>query len=396
MPFCRIPFAGITVNPQGKLVMCCSAAHYQLADLNDVDDLQDWFNNNVELIQARNTMVKWKELPSQCQSCFRWETEDVPMTRWVRDIVHFDETNFTLPELPITFLEVTSSNVCNQTCTMCNSFFSSKWVNLDRKALKQGLNFREDQRYPGGAPKQRLSPENIDKLIAILPTVRTLVLKGGEPFADPENIRILEAAAKLPNPPLVMIVTNGSTLSADQEQLLLSYGGPLNISLSYDGVGKVYEWVRSTPFDKTQRVADRFFNIKRRRKADTILSIDMSVSLYTAFQLTEAVNHWTNFDQVSGVFLKPVIRPTYSSIGMLPPEAVENLSREWEHLEQIPNVRFHSTMRTLQSYVISKPSLHRAHINNVLPWINFMNKQRGFQIEAHVPELQKFLLTLEG
>lgn len=395
MPFCRIPFTGITINPQGKIVMCCSAAHYTLADMDDVPDLQEWFNNNQQLADARLQMVRYKEMPDQCVSCFRWQTEDVPMTRWVRDLVEWDDETFNLPELPITFLEVTTSNTCNQTCTMCNSFFSSKWVNLEHKALKQGLEFRRDSRYPDIAPKQRLSDENVDKLIAILPTVRTLVLKGGEPFADPSNMRILKAASELPDPPLVMTVTNGSFLSDEQEQLLRTYRGRLNISLSYDGIGDVYHWVRSTKFDRTQQVAERFMDIKRRREAETILSIDMSVSLYTAFQLVEAVHHWVKYDQVSGVFLKPVIRPVYSAIGMLPQPTVDKLMLDWKQLASIPTVRFHSTMHTLSSYSVSKPSLYLQQIRNVAPWIDFMNKQRGFRLQDVDQGVANYLLSLE-
>ena len=376
--------------------MCCSSAHFPIGDISEIDDLTEWFNNNPHLVEARNEMVRYKELPDQCGSCFKWKTQDVPMTRWVKRIVPWDDESFKNGEWPITFLEVTASNVCNQSCVMCNSFFSSKWVNVDKEALKQGMDFRENDRLPDGLRKYRLSDSDVDKLIGILPTVKTLVLKGGEPFADPANMRILEAASELENPPFVTIVTNGATLTERQFELLESYRGNIDIGLSYDGIHKQYEWVRSTPFEKTVAVANRLAEIKRNRPHQTNLTILKSVTLYTCFNLKEASEFWLEIPEINSVFIRPATRPPYASPVMLDPWQLASLQSDWLKLGENPRIEFHSTLLTLKSHFEEKPVLYRDNLKNVRRWIKFMNKQRGFDIQDFVPELEPFLCTLES
>ncbi len=394
MPLCRVPFAGITVSPVGKMVMCCSSAHYPIGDISEIEDLTDWFNNNQELIEARSDMVHFKKLPQQCASCFNWRTQDVPMTRWAKRIVPWNDEDFKKGEWPITFLEVTASNVCNQSCVMCNSFFSSKWVNLDKKAIDEGLTFRSDERYPDGPKKYRLSDRDVDKLIGILPSVQSLVLKGGEPFADPSNMRILEAASRLEKPPFVTIVTNGAVIPDSAFELLESYRGDLDLGLSYDGIGLQYEWVRSTPFEKTLKMIDRICEIKRNRSYQTNISILKSVTLYTSFNLNEAAEFWTNYDEINCVFIRPAHRPSYASPQILPQGRLLALQERWSEMKKNPKIEFHSTLMTIESFEKVRPSWFYEGSRQVIPWIRFMNKQRGFEIEKIVPELETFLCTL--
>lgn len=317
------------------------------------------------------------------------------MTRWVKRIVPWNDEDFKNGEWPITFLEVTASNVCNQSCVMCNSFFSSKWVNVDKKALADGLDFRDNDRLPDGFKKYRLSDSDVDKLIGILPTIKTLVLKGGEPFADPSNMRILEAASRLENPPFVTIVTNGATITESQFELLESYRGNMDIGLSYDGIHEQYEWVRSTPFDKTVETCLRLAEIKR-KKTDyvTNLTILKSLTLYTGFNLKEASEFWLEIPEINSVFVRPATRPPYSSLVMLPPNWLASLQKEWKELLVNPRIEFHSTLLDLKPYSETKPVLYSENIRNIRKWIEFMNRQRGFEIQKFVPQLETFLCTL--
>ena len=44
-----------------------------------------------------------------------------------RSLIHTNKKFSIKNPIKLTYLEMTTSNVCNQTCVMCDSFFSTKW-----------------------------------------------------------------------------------------------------------------------------------------------------------------------------------------------------------------------------------------------------------------------------
>ena len=126
--------------------------------------------------------------------------------------------------------QLTTSNLCNQACVSCNSNFSSKWAEIE---TKMGIN-------PIPFKSLDISSFNIDYKSA-----QRISLAGGEPFFDPRTFEILEKLIEQNNVDcFISLVTNGNIKLKKVQLDLLAKFKNLNICISIDGIGPVFEYLR--------------------------------------------------------------------------------------------------------------------------------------------------------
>ena len=202
---CEAPFLGITIDPAGNINMCCNTMDRQQFDtkITDIDDLEKFFKGK-QYERLRKKMANLgMERIKNCEVC--WivnqgrEAEVTNYHRRAKDIAQGGIPRLSAPNphksfkiedpVELQYLEMTTSNVCNQTCVMCDSFFSTKWKKIEH-------NFKRTVH-----PTFSMSDESVDKILKVLPKLKILQIKGGEPFADKNNLKILTKLA-LVNPDL--------------------------------------------------------------------------------------------------------------------------------------------------------------------------------------------------
>lgn len=125
---------------------------------------------------------------------------------------------------------VTTSNLCNQACVSCTSRASTKWADINRKHNLEVI----------------IRPElNIKKLNINYAHMRRLSLLGGEPLFDPKTFEILQNLLDNNNTDcFITLVTNGSIELNPKQLELLKQFTDLNICVSIDGIGSVFEYMR--------------------------------------------------------------------------------------------------------------------------------------------------------
>jgi len=126
--------------------------------------------------------------------------------------------------------QITTSNLCNQACVSCNSVFSTKWTELDRK---------------NNLTVVKPNELDIKELEIDYAHIRRLSLLGGEPLFDPKTFEILQNLIDNNNTDcFITLVTNGSIkLKSNQLELLKKFTD-LNICISIDGISSVFEYMR--------------------------------------------------------------------------------------------------------------------------------------------------------
>jgi MoaA/NifB/PqqE/SkfB family radical SAM enzyme len=126
--------------------------------------------------------------------------------------------------------QITTSNLCNQACVSCHSSASTKWAELDRK---------------NNLAVVKHNSLDINELDIDYAHIRRLSLLGGEPLFDPKTFQILQNLIDNNNTDcFVTLVTNGSIkLNTAQLELLKKFTD-LNICISIDGIGSVFEYMR--------------------------------------------------------------------------------------------------------------------------------------------------------
>jgi len=382
---CKAPWSQLNVGPAGDLKMC-TVGKKQDGYIYEVDSLTDYFNSDT-INDIRKSFVdnKWHK---SCVTCEYNRKNNIPAhidNRHYTKMPWTDE-NFHAKTKKILSLEYTPSNLCNQSCAMCGSIYSSKWIGYDKQAKAEGLEFREGSGLTNLHSKAFQSTEqDIKKILDILPNIKSLALKGGEPFADPRNIRILKEIVDKNYEMEILIVTNLVSLTEEVLDILKKLNANPNIYLkvtvSIDGTGKVYDWIRSTPFENTLKNMETYL-----RHTGSKVLVSSTVSLYTLWTLTETANELYDTGLMYNIIYTYVFLPKYSSYEMIPQKDINELVNEFfNNKNYIKDRLFFEKTERLK---VLKHTATPTDCNNALRWIDYINKLRGFDIYDYNPQLK--------
>ena len=289
---CMSPFSGLTIGPRGDIQLCCMASRYSLGKLQEVDDLEEFYNSSPQLVEIRRLFStgQYGKFEPCTEACYHKEMAgDTGIVKVIQEteatkLTYFKEDFEKIAcgkKVPIRFLEVTTSNQCQASCTMCSSQFSSKWAEIEEEN-----NSSARWRYFRGHKNQgllRIDDPEIEKIVKVIPELTQFCLKGGEPFADIRNIYLLEKFAELnENNAQIDITTNAGILTDEEFKIIekvIKKGCHIKVMCSIDNVGSLYEYIRSIPFERSIQ------NVKR------LHAVGCQVDIY----LTHSTWNWFNF-----------------------------------------------------------------------------------------------------
>lgn len=200
------------INHNGKIGKC---GHMTGAkEFNSFDEMQNssWLKNIKEKMQDQ----QW---PAECVRCRM--TEESTNTSIRLDMIERDRI---LSAIKKDYLIVGGvlDNICNSACQTCHSGLSTKIGSLSSKDYEKVNNYETFFTFP----QDRICEVDVN---------------GGEPTASPNYKKLLKNLPK--SVKIVRINTNGSKVIAELEELL-SQGIRVIVTLSFDGVGNVHDYVR--------------------------------------------------------------------------------------------------------------------------------------------------------
>jgi MoaA/NifB/PqqE/SkfB family radical SAM enzyme len=377
---CKAPFAGLEIGPTGYIVLCCMAPRYFLGHIDDVDDLEEFYNGPVmEKYRQALEDGKYSHM-TPCSICYKKEREHQQSFKktlevyTIGDFTNFDEDWRARKEgknRPLRFLEYTLSNLCNATCATCNSLFSHKWQSMDKKFGRK-VN-----------PSVKLENDSISKIEKVLYGLETLIIKGGEPFADIRNIKMLKKLYEINPSCRVFIISNMYTITPEAMEILkMAKPGTLDVSASIDGIGKAYDWIRSNNFEHLIKTMERYY-----KETGNKITINVCISLYNFFHLDKILDYFKDKEYIQWI--------NFENITTHPP---------WCDITCLPEPIFNSQIKRLEK-VFNKKDI-QADFKSLLKqvwWPKFkgtrgkelffsemekMNNHRGFDLCDHIPELK--------
>lgn len=220
--FCVLPFFGYEFRSGGGGTHCCL-----LPKDYDIDSIKNAILN--------------KERSPYCNSCWSLEEHGLTSDRKLKNSafdfytnkdIRYIEDDVRQGKYKTKMIKIITSNTCNSTCVTCNSNSSSAWAPLEIK-----LNIQP------GRPTS-ITRDQIDKILDFKEIV-SLNLVGGEPLYEKLNFYILERLIEHGNDKcFIQITTNGSVRVSNYHKDLLTKFKNVNVNLSVDGVGKVFEYMR--------------------------------------------------------------------------------------------------------------------------------------------------------
>jgi molybdenum cofactor biosynthesis enzyme MoaA len=365
---CKSPFLGFVIGTQGDLLYCCMGIRdlYKICNIEDVDDLQDFFVNSEDLRRVRSQFENGEYATiSPCFECFNKEKNSIATFR-TKINERFSEQ---IKTNHIRYLEFTTSNLCNATCVTCNSSFSSSWHKHEELM----------GRVP--TPISRLSNSAIEKIKKVLPGLDWMVIKGGEPFADENNFDILNTLFEVNRNCKVSFVTNMSILKDSHIHVLKKCPDSIDLNVSIDGTGKIYNWIRSTNFDTVVANMEKLYE-----ETGIKFGITVTLSIYNYFNIIDIFDYFSNKEYVRHIELSNILHnPTVCSIRSLPQTLFETQKRKL--LSQ--SICYDKIDLQSMEYLKGFQSIKEDKLG-VFDHIDKMNKIRGFDICDHVPKLKEW------
>jgi MoaA/NifB/PqqE/SkfB family radical SAM enzyme len=295
---CLVPETGLTISPLGEIVLCCASDHVHIGHIKDIEDIEEFFHSDVYNDIRQN--FRNEKFPVQCKVCVHHAEAGRAARFNAYNRYEFSETG-------LKFLEVSTSNICNQMCVTCSGKYSSKWAPYEQHAIDVGKRFRNEN-HKFHTSMYKMNEKDIQKILKIIPGLEHLTIKGGEPFADPNNIRILECVADT-NPECKVQISTNFQLVTDKVIELLHRIDDVNIQASIDGTHELYDWIRGGHFDKTVN------NIKRYHEyAERNVIVFGTISIYNWMHMPELIEFWRNIKGVPRINLGNIVTfPKYCS-----------------------------------------------------------------------------------
>lgn len=373
---CQAPFTGFVIGPIGDIKYCCMSSSGKqktsIGNIEDIEDLEEFFRTSKDLNFIRNEFLNDRYSSIEyCSSCYK--SEQCGYSTF-KNIIGDKYPHPVQPDY-IRYLEFTTSNICNAACSMCSSAYSSSWMKYEKSVGREIF------------PIAKLSEKSIEKIVKVLPKLDWLSIKGGEPFADKNNFYILNKLFDTNTNCNVSINSNMSIL--DQKHLETIKRNPKKVFLfaSIDGIGKVYNWIRSTDFNVVTSNMEKLYY-----ETGIQSEITITLDVYNYFNLIELIDYFLPKPYVNKIAYRNVIlTPKYSILSL--PEDLFNEQRNkiikyHEHKKNEFNYSNKFDMTSFEHFVMLKNPIENKEL--VFDLIDKMNAVRGFDLCDHVPELKKW------
>lgn len=262
---------------------------------------------NVDITQLKTDLLAGNK-PDACNACWTLEAEGKKSRRQFENIFLDYKLDKDIDKIrqdcidnsaEILMYQIFTSNLCNQACVTCDSSLSTKWAEIEKRM---------------GFGPQIAFYTDINKLDINYANVKRIELLGGEPLFDPRTFTILERLVENNNTDcFISLVTNGSIPLSAKHSKLLSKFSDLNICVSIDGIGPVFEYMR---WPAKWSVLNQ--NIGQYKTFAKYLSVSYTISSLNAAYYEETVS-W--FQQQDLVFNHNVVtNPSWLSMNMAPEE----------------------------------------------------------------------------
>ena len=359
--FCIVPWAHARIDPDGTLIPCCKIArNFPTQNINTIEDFDhDWWNAQ-PLQQLRQDLAQGVKA-RHCETCWKDEAAGKSSLRQEynkRLSKHTDlraiakSTTYIADRLPIG-LDLNLGNICNFKCVMCGPGLSSR-IQTERK--QHDSEFKElaflqpmpafDFSWPEKESFQTLFKN-------IMPRVRILQLKGGEPLLIKDLISTIKSVEDKNNS-VIAITTNGSVEFDDDFVKQLSQFQRIWLNVSVDGISEHGEYIRyGSQWPKTLDTITKLSKL-----ANCTFKISTVLQFYSSLTFPDIANYAIVYGL--DVEIHFCHEPTFLSIhAMLPQHHAELLRFINEKLEYHPDYSWLNTVKGfLESYEFD-PVLHQ-------------------------------------
>lgn len=426
---CVLPFIHFNILSNGQASLCCVSMD-PLPDKNGMPlnvrthSLQEIWGS--QTMRDVRTKMLLGEKPSQCQVCYKYEKATgfssnrnqqnslmlsskgkVPLgDGWKRFIKLKASPKNTWKNFPQIsrdslkpnmrkpwYLDLRFDNVCNLKCVICFGYASSRIESDPVHIAWTGEN--QIQRNPNRFGTEQWVRSNIlfEELIDIGSDVYYIQLAGGEPFLSELAVKWLKHLGETGRAKFVTlkVFTNFNIFNEDIIKLLEPFHF-VDLTLSIDAVGPVYEYVRYP--GKWKRIARHAELLAMEMKEGRLKRMSVNVNTTMSAMGGAAIVEVFEFAKKHGfnATLNNASYPEYAATKYLPTRTKARLEKKLKRFADDNPQYIHMKgqidqwLFELQSIDIREPQ-YREAVSNLMRFVNDMDASRGLNFRSIMPEV---------
>lgn len=325
---------------------------------------------NSDIAKSTKESILKDTLPPECIQCSRKENVTGHSRR-----IFFDHTigpmikenyEYTKEFHDIRMIEFNMSNICNLKCRMCNGISSSAWIKDEKKLAELSPLYGRPVDHPEFGYRD-VSPDVVDRLFEFPEYFRNfeyLCLKGGEPYMEPTNKKIMQKLIdlNLAKNTVLDFCTNGTIIDAEFDELARQFK-ETKCTISIEGTGKLYNYIRggdNYPFETLVSNLEHFNKFDRVIFASTIMT-------YNIAHIHEIQSWYENIKQNNYEIyhLNIVAIPEYLNPSILP-QNILDYAKKVNSLNHINYKHDESMSLLLSTFISFTKDLDKLRNTNVL------------------------------
>ncbi len=407
--YCRVPFDSVTVSPTGRMQLCCEAqwtGGSEKTALKDLNSIKDWFEGEY-LSDVRSKMHNGVMLP-ECQVCYKKESLHGVSTRTYVNERYF-KSNTDTDEYSIKKIDLKIGNKCNLKCKMCFPYASSElwkeWKDLGWNTKEKDPNKETSWKYYDGYFKEDYSwpknKSNMDKIKDAVVKCKLLHVTGGEPMLNPEFFDLLKHCIETNTAKdITLDVTTNATKIHPRFFDLAKQFKELLLTVSMDGVGRTYEYVRyPANYNAVYKNILRYNEFVKSLGGNSKLVFNFVLqiwNLHNAVEVCKTLAPLAVNDAEAPVRIEELEDPRFMHWKMLPVQHVKNAIKQiaketkLDHPQSVkwPIMAFG---RMLDGHKVYKSGDYSYQKDQLLQFMQKQDAHRRIELGDYIPELVPFL-----
>lgn len=328
--FCILPWIHLNVMPDSTVLPCCLSPYDDIYGKGSEQSFNEIINSE-KFKNLRKNMLNGHRSES-CKRCYQIEETGFQSLRMEMNNSfghHIPLSEKTLKdgsirEMPLKYIDVRFSNLCNFKCRGCGPALSSAWYE-DHQIV---YNYKTTQNKVNSVSSH--SPAFWEELKRLIPEAEIIYFAGGEPLIMKEHFEILTLLIEKKKFNIELRYnTNLSQLSYGDHNLSLMWSQfqKVTLGISIDDIGPRSEYFRhGTKWEFIERNLSTLINLY----PNINRTINCTINIMNVFYFPEILQYI--FDQKITVpdkfFINLLLDPIEYRIDVLPPQMKQKVKNK--------------------------------------------------------------------
>ncbi len=413
--FCVLPFIHGATLTDGEMPLCCVAEGSSGVNLNTGTLTDHW--NGPYLKNIRKKMLENHPI-KECRRCIEEDSKGYRSHRMIENKAWLDKLgteciNETIEKVNtdgttdsgVLTLDLRLGNTCNLQCVMCQPRESSKWRSAGKAFQRElsNISLKHEWRNKNNIKSEKFewyrNEKFWDNLYNFLPSLRELIVGGGEPMLIKEHLEFIKKCAESGHAHHIHLRYH-TNLTVFPEEMIPYWEQFERVEFftSIDGMSDIGHYIRypsqwnivEENMEKMDSLGDNIW--LRLLYSVNALNVQHLPS-FLRWVVQKKFKKQNDFSSIQGFVHPGIVHwPNYLNIKVLPADYKKQVTKEWLELrDEFPNEPFDKYLGVLE---IMNSEDWSSRVPQLYDYLRALDKTRGTDFYSVFPDLSESILSV--